>query len=233
MSSQQETTQRKRRETKLKNIDYREISYGGRSFVLSTIQCGKRDIEFLVDYEDYDKVTKHEWHVVTGKYIGTTVYDDTGKRREMYLHNLILNRPLDKTITSVEHINRNGFDNRKENLRICTQSEQNIFTLGKRRNVILPEGCGVKVEEIPKHIWYVRAHGQHGDRFAIEFKTEGLLWKSTSSKRVDLPEKLKDASEKLQELYQIYPHLDPKFEEARILALNESFQAIVTTPIQV
>ena len=229
MSSQQETTQRKSRETKLKNIAYREVSYQGKSYVICTIQCGKRDIDFLVDFEDYDSVTKHEWHVVTGKYIGTTVYDDKGKRREMYLHNLILNRPLDKTVTSVEHINRNGFDNRKENLRICTQSEQNIFTLGKRRNVILPENCGVKVEEIPKHIWYVRAHGQHGDRFAIEFKTEGLLWKSTSSKRVDLPEKLKDAREKLEELYEIYPHLNPKFEEARMNALNESFRAIMSS----
>lgn len=228
MNTQQQTTQRKRRETKLKNVAYREVEYKDKKYVICTIQCGKRDIDFLVDYDDYEKVTQHEWHVVTGKYIGSTVYDDKGKRREMYLHNIILNRPLDKTVTSVEHINRNGFDNRKENLRICTQSEQNIFTLGKRRNVILPQGCGVKVEEIPKHIWYVRAHGQHGDRFAIEFKTEGLLWKSTSSKKVDLPEKLQDAREKLQELYEIYPHLNPKFEEARINALNESFQAIMS-----
>lgn len=233
MSSTVQTTQRKSRETKLKNVAYKEVEYEGKRFVICTIQCGKRDVDFLVDFDDYEKVTKHEWHVVTGKYIGSTVYDDKGKRREMYLHNIILNRPLDKTVTSVEHINRNGFDNRKENLRICTQSEQNIFTLGKRRNVILPEGCGVKVEEIPKHIWYVRAHGQHGDRFAIEFKTEGLLWKSTSSKKVDLPEKLKDARDKLQELYEIYPHLNPKFEEARMNALNESFNAIMQKGVEV
>lgn len=217
---------RKRREQQLKNFAFREVSYNDAKYVVCTIQCGARDVDFLVDAEEFEKVIQYDWHVVTKKYIGTNAKDENGGHREMYLHNLILNRPLDNT-TTVEHINRNGFDNRKINLRICTQSEQNMSTLGKRRNVVLPTGCGVKVEEIPKHVWYVKAYGQHGDRFAIEFRTENVLWKSTSSKRVDLQEKLQDAREKLQELYEIYPHLDPKYEEARIKALTESFQAIM------
>ncbi len=89
--------------------------------------------------------------------------------------------------------------------------------------------CGIRPEEIPKHIWYVQANGYHRDRFAIEFKTEGILWKSTSSKDVSLKEKLEHARDRLKELYEIYPHLDPKREEEEARALTESFASIVNT----
>ena len=89
--------------------------------------------------------------------------------------------------------------------------------------------CGIKPEEIPKHVWYVQANGYHRDRFAIEFKTEGILWKSTSSKEVSLQEKLEQAVAKLKELYELYPYLDPKREEEEIAALAQSFQTILLT----
>jgi hypothetical protein len=73
----------------------------------------------------------------------------------------------------------------------------------------------------------VQANGYHRDRFAIEFKTEGILWKSTSSKLVSLKDKLDQAQKKLDELYELYPHLDPKREEERIAALEKSFKQIL------
>jgi hypothetical protein len=99
----------------------------------------------------------------------------------------------------------------------------------KKRNVELPPMCGIKPEEIPKHIWYVQANGYHRDRFAIEFKTEGILWKSTSSKEVSLKEKLEQAVTKLEELYELYPHLDPKREDELSAALEKSFKEILMT----
>ena len=41
----------------------------------------------------------------------------------------------------------------------------------------------------------------HGDRFCIELKAEGITWKTTSSKKVSIENKLKQAIEKRDELY--------------------------------
>jgi hypothetical protein len=111
---------------------------------------------------------------------------------------------------TVDHINRVGLDNRKENLRIVTQSQQNLNQCRKkRRSCTLPEDCGLTPEDIPKHIWYIKANGLHGDRFGIDLNLEGIKWKTSSSKLLPLSEKLKQAKEKLEELYFTYPYLKP------------------------
>jgi hypothetical protein len=89
--------------------------------------------------------------------------------------------------------------------------------------------CGLTPADIPRHIWYVQANGYHRDRFAIEFKTEKVLWKSTSSKLVSLKEKLEAAKTKLAELYLEYPHLDPAFQEELIRGLEESFAGALSS----
>lgn len=211
-------------------IDYRFITYNDKDYVVGTLQFNASDIQFVFDKEDFDKVSDRAWHFASGKYISSAFQCGDGKRRELYLHNLVMGVDLfpGKGATqTIDHINRNGLDNRKENLRLVSQSQQNMNQPKKKRNVILPEGCEIKADEIPKHIWYVRAQGQHGDRFAIEFKTEGICWKTTSSKAVSLQQKLEQAKVKLAELYEQYPHLNPAYEENTMKELNESFQEII------
>lgn len=212
-------------------IDYRFVSYNEKEYVVGTIQHNTSDVQFIFDKDDFEKVEKRPWHLSSGKYIGSTYYLDGGVKLELYLHNMIMNRIAFNgkgAKESVDHINRNGLDNRKENLRIVSQSEQNRNQPKRKRTVILPESCGVKPEEIPTHIWYVRAQGQHGDRFAIEFKTEGICWKTTSSKAVSLQSKLEQAKVKLSDLYRQFPHLNPEYELQKQKALEESFLAIIT-----
>ena len=195
------------------------------------ISSNGEPMAFIFDEDDRDKVVGRSWHVSSNKYIGSAEIAD-GDRKQLFLHNLVSNRlefPGKGAKETIDHINREGFDNRKENLRLISQSEQNMNQTKRERNITLPEGCEVNPEDIPRHIWYIKANGAHGDRFAIEFKSENLCWKTTSSKKVSLRDKLEEAKAKLQELYAQYPHLNPfapeKLQKER--GLTESFHEII------
>lgn len=74
--------------------------------------------QFLIDTEDLPKIKYHKWrfshqHVVTGR--------GAGHIREC--SHVILQIPKEKDDTIVDHINGDAFDNRKQNLRICSQQE--------------------------------------------------------------------------------------------------------------
>jgi hypothetical protein len=207
-------------------VQYRTI---GTSAVGSILFKGML-IEFAFDATDLPAVREHKWHFASGSYIATSVKVDISgveKKRELYLHSLLM-KP--GPTQAVQHISKNGLDNRRQNLRLVDDSVAAIGHAKKKRNVELPALCGIRPEDIPKHIWYVQANGYHRDRFAIEFKTEGILWKSTSSKEVSLKDKLDQATKKLAELYELYPHLDPKREEEEIAALDKSFKEVLGSP---
>lgn len=210
---------------------YIPVTYNTRRYVVGVVISCKESISFVIDEEDLPKVAERAWHRCASNYISSSVYIDR-KEKKLFLHNLIMGRleHLGKGQTeTVDHISRNGFDNRKENLRVVSQTEQNLNQKSRRRTAVLPADCGLSMGDIPRHIWYNKANGAHGDRFAIEFKSEGVTWKTTSSKSVSLHDKLTAAKVKLQEYYTIYPHLNPDNPErlAEIAALHDSYKAIV------
>jgi len=217
-------------------IDYRHITSNNKEYTIGTFQYRGDDLQFVIDKDDFEVIKDKAWHYTSNNYMSNTITHHD-KRKQLYLHNLIMKRlehPGKGATETVDHINRNGLDNRKENLRIISQSEQNLNQSKKKRSVILPTGCPIKSDDIPKHIWYVRANGNHGDRFAIEFKTENFVWKSTSSKSVTIQEKLKQAKEKLEECYILYPYLNPN--NIDVLKerddLQKSFEEIISIQSQ-
>lgn len=212
-----------------KDITFAEVEYNDTVYIVGKLQVKTDYKYFVIDKEDFNKINNIGLHIQTVNYVAHSVYVDNIKK-ELYLHNLIMNRygfPGKGSTETVDHINRNPLDNRKENLRIVTQSEQNMNQKKKKRTVVLPEDSELTAEDIPKHIWYVKANGDHGDRFAIEFATEKIVWKTTSSKKVSLKEKLEQAKEKLQELYEQYPHLNPNTDQELIKELTDSYNAII------
>ena len=68
--------------------------------------------EFYFDLEDYDKIKDYTW-LVLREHVKTV-----RKRKSIWMHRLLL-KLEDKSIY-VDHKNRIGYDNRKENLRIAT-----------------------------------------------------------------------------------------------------------------
>lgn len=68
----------------------------------------------LIDIEDVEKIRKYKWYMNPKGY---AVYVN---KRCIQMHRYIANPPQHLVI---DHINRNKLDNRKCNLRICTQKE--------------------------------------------------------------------------------------------------------------
>jgi len=82
----------------------------------------------IVDDDDYESLSKHSW---------ITVFD--GKQRyaktringiDIKMHRMILNPSSDKY---VDHMNENGLDNRRSNIRVCSPSE-NMMNRGSPKN---------------------------------------------------------------------------------------------------
>lgn len=78
----------------------------------------------LVDNEDYGFLNKFSWRYNSSEgYARTNFAVNIGKRKDVGMHRLVIN-PF--TEYQIDHINGNKLDNRKQNLRVCTQKE-NIF----------------------------------------------------------------------------------------------------------
>lgn len=76
----------------------------------------------IIDEEDFNMINQWTWSF-NGKYAVRWYWDKkTRTYKFIQMHRFIINCPIKK---EVDHINRNGLDNRKINLRICNHSENN------------------------------------------------------------------------------------------------------------
>lgn len=80
----------------------------------------------LVDDEDFDILNRYKWYAYQEKsghwYVKRTPSINGKRVPEQKMHRVILGlQPGDKIQT--DHINHNGLDNRRENLRKCTHAE--------------------------------------------------------------------------------------------------------------
>jgi hypothetical protein len=86
----------------------------------------------IVDAGDYEKLNQYKWYANKA---GQTYYAMRRKgRKQIRMHRQILNAPRHLVC---DHINHDGLDNRKRNLRLCTQG-QNC------RNKSARKGCSSK-----------------------------------------------------------------------------------------
>lgn len=79
----------------------------------------------LIDLEDIERIEGYTWYVCLNKY--TNSFYVINSKYKLILHNLIMNTPKGM---QVDHIYHNTLDNRKDNLRICTnkQNKENQLT---------------------------------------------------------------------------------------------------------
>jgi len=75
----------------------------------------------VIDDEDFAEINKYKWYFDNGYAIRNITVGE--KRTRLSMHRFILK--VKKGI-EVDHKNGYGLDNRKENIRICTRSQNNI-----------------------------------------------------------------------------------------------------------
>lgn len=103
----------------------------------------------LIDDEDFERVNQFKWHFVNGKYGGyarRTLNPKPSigryKHKDIYLHAFLL-KPSKNMM--VDHINHDTLDNRKDNLRIVTASENAMNR--KKRNDNTTGYIGINIEK--------------------------------------------------------------------------------------
>lgn len=90
----------------------------------------------IIDDEDYELVSKHKWQLTCSGsnnvfYAITTLYGKNGAKKTLRMHRLIMG--LTDPKVQCDHENGNGLDNRRGNLRVCTNG-QNSCNRGKTKN---------------------------------------------------------------------------------------------------
>jgi len=124
-------------------LSYRKL-HCGYAFRKIPLTQGKYAI---VDPEDYEELSKYKWFAIRSKRgfyaarsVGTNRHG--AKQKTVRMHQVILKPPAGKF---VDHINHNGLDNRKSNLRICTM-QQNSWNMRKHRG-----NCSSKYKGVTWH----------------------------------------------------------------------------------
>ncbi len=130
------------------------------------------DVSFIIDDEDFEKIK--EWTLRPAANGSGQIYLNMSKtegpiRMVSYFHRFIMN--CDEGMV-IDHINGNTLDNRKENLRICTQL-QNNWNTGKRKSNCYSKYVGVTwVKSVKK--WQACL----GNRYLGRFDNEEIAAKA-------------------------------------------------------
>lgn len=125
---------------------------------MKKIALAARKAIALIDDADFDLISQYIWKL---EQHGSNQYavhypDANDPTNKLRMHRLILNAPADAV---VDHIDGNGLNNQRPNLRVCTQQQNNY----NRRKI---EGCtslfkGVSFAKGRKKPW--RAQIRNGD----------------------------------------------------------------------
>ena len=127
----------------------------------------------IVDDEDFEKLNVHKWHLQKSAnfyYYAVRRKNIRGKEIAIYMHREILGlRPTDNQV--VDHIDHEGLNNRRFNIRICTNQENRMNS--KHNKNSLSKFKGVSWHK-HRRKWYasikVNGRSQHLGSFDSEIE---------------------------------------------------------------
>lgn len=128
----------------------------------------------LIDLDDVDKVKNIKWH--RSDLQRSTYYCISNNSEWRRIHRLIMG-VTDKDIV-VDHINHNGLDNRKSNLRICTSGQNTCNCLTSKNN-----------KSGHKGVYWSKERKKWCAQISINNKTKGLGRYDTIEEAIEAREK--------------------------------------------
>ncbi len=122
--------------------------------------------KFAIVDDDDEWIGKWKWYYSThrgGR--AERCFRTAGKRNTLFMHRVILDAPDG---LQVDHINHDGLDNRRSNLRLCTNAQNNM-------NRTKLEGCSSKYKGVSWH----RQKMKWQARITLNGKLKHLGWFSS------------------------------------------------------
>lgn len=102
---------------------------------MKTISLTKGKVA-IIDDIDYQRVKSVKWYARqnrTGNWYAARKIGINGMRKDLHMHHFILGITNSETIL-IDHINGNGLDNQRHNLRLVTHSQNTIHSRKRRGN---------------------------------------------------------------------------------------------------
>ena len=131
----------------------------------------------LLDAEDYYRLSQFNWHAARGSKTFYAVTTRKGKR--VIMHREIMNAPED---LFVDHIDHDGLNNRKSNLRLCTHAQNSC---NKPSRTGASKYKGINKDKYGKK-WTARVHAGNKTIHIGTFATEIEAAKAYDKKAVEL-----------------------------------------------
>ena len=136
------------------NIEFRKNQHKSLKLVdnyyVMTIKNKNGTHDVLLDSQDLNKINKYNWHINNHGYVKSNFVGA--------MHRFIMDCNNNKL--HIDHINHNTLDNRRENLRICTVSENQQNSSLRKDNKSGHVGVG-KHKGTGKWIARIRCNGEN------------------------------------------------------------------------
>lgn len=134
---------------------------------MKTIELNHGRGTCLVDDEDYEMLVEHDWRLMGRGYASTKIGTKT-----VLMHRLLLGIVDAGRHIQADHINNNKIDNRRSNLRTCTNAE-NHRNMAKSRRVTTSRFKGVRKEVKVRSTDWAATIRHFGKTYQLgRFKTE-------------------------------------------------------------